>query len=85
MKHTIVLFAAAFMAGSPAIAQKSLIVEPAPLGLPKPDKVISKSAEAYAGLKTLSADFEYIVRSNPGAGRARACPVDETEFRPPHL
>ena len=55
------------MAGSPAIAQKSLVVEPAPLGSPKPDKVISKSAEAYADLKTLSADFEYIVRSKTRA------------------
>lgn len=67
MKCIFLLCTAVFWAASLALAQKSLVVEPAPLGSPKPDKVISKSAEAYAGLKTLSADFEYIVRSKTRA------------------
>ncbi len=67
MKRYLLLCTAVFLTGSPAIAQKSLVVEPAPLGSPKPDKVISKSAVAYANLQTLSADFEYIVRSKTRA------------------
>lgn len=67
MKHLVLLCIAASLAASPAIAQKSLVVEPAPLGAAKPEKVIAKSAEAYAELKTLSADFEYVVRSKTRA------------------
>lgn len=67
MKHLVLLCPAVLLAASPASAQKSLVVEPAPLGSAKPEKVIAKSAAAYAELKTLSADFEYIVRSKTRA------------------
>lgn len=67
MKRIFFLCAAVCLVGGTAIAQKSLVVEPAPLGSLKPDKVITKSAEAYANLQTLSADFEYIVRSKTRA------------------
>jgi outer membrane lipoprotein-sorting protein len=67
MKPFVLLCVAASLAANPLIAQKSLVVEPAPLGSPRPDKVITKCAETYADLKTLSADFEYIVRSKTRA------------------
>lgn len=67
MKRLFLLCAVVCLTGGTAMAQKSIVVEPAPLGTPKPEKVISKSAEAYTNLKTLSADFEYIVRTKTRA------------------
>lgn len=63
MKRLLLLCAVTALAGNCAHAQKSLVVEPAPLGASKPEKIVDRLGERYAELQTFSADFEYIVRS----------------------
>lgn len=67
MKRIFLLCVVATGLLSAAFGQKSIVVEPAPLGAPKPEKIIAKLASTYGALQTFSADFEYIVRTKTRA------------------